>query len=82
MLDDFRFGFKVTAKIRIKNYPNHPRHGAKAGQPNTDFLNADRVATAILKPCEDLRAKVGGVLRFEFSHFLAERLRTWTRVRF
>jgi len=66
--DDFRFGFKVTDDITIKKFPNHPRHGAKAGQPNTDFLNADLFATAFLKPCEEIRAKVG-VLMFEFSQF-------------
>lgn len=66
--DDFRFGFKVTDEITIKKFPNHPRHGANAGQPNADFLNADLFATAFLKPCEEIRAKVG-VLMFEFSHF-------------
>jgi uncharacterized protein YecE (DUF72 family) len=66
--DDFRFGFKVTDEITIKRFPNHPRHGSKAGQPNADFLNADLFATAFLKPCEKIRAKVG-VLMFEFSHF-------------
>lgn len=66
--DDFRFGFKVTDNITIKNFPNDPRHGAKAGQLNGDFLNADLFATAFLKPCEAIRAKVG-VLMFEFSRF-------------
>ena len=66
--DDFKFGFKVTDEITIKNFPNHPRHGAKAGQPNRDFLNADLFTTAFLKPCEAIRPKVG-LLMFEFSHF-------------
>lgn len=66
--DDFKFGFKVTDAITIKNYPNQPRHGAKAGQANPDFLNADLFATAFLKPCEEIRPKVG-VLMFEFSQF-------------
>lgn len=66
--DDFRLGLKVTDAITIKKYPNHPRHGAKAGQPNADFLNANLFATAFLKPCADIRAKVG-VLMFEFSQF-------------
>ncbi len=66
--DDFRFGFKVTDEITIKKYPNHARHGAKAGQLNRDFLNADLFATAFLKPCEEIRPKIG-VLMFEFSHF-------------
>jgi uncharacterized protein YecE (DUF72 family) len=66
--DDFQFGFKVTDEITIKSFPNHPRHGAKAGQPNRDFLNADLFATAFLKPCDEIRPKVG-VLMFEFSRF-------------
>lgn len=66
--DDFRFGFKVTDHIAIKKFPNHARHGAKAGQMNQDFLNADLFVTAFLKPCEEIRSKIG-VLIFEFSRF-------------
>ncbi|MBE0545958.1 MAG: DUF72 domain-containing protein [Verrucomicrobia bacterium] len=66
--DNFRFGFKVTDLITIKKFPNHARHGAKAGQANPDFLNADLFATAFLKPCEEIRSKIG-VLMFEFSRF-------------
>ena len=66
--DDFRFGLKITDAITIRKYPNLERFGAKAGQPNRDFLNADLFATAFLKPCEEIRSKVG-VLMFEFSRF-------------
>jgi uncharacterized protein YecE (DUF72 family) len=66
--DDFRFGFKVTDAITIKKFPNLPRFAANAGKANPDFLNADLFATAFLKPCEDIRSKVG-VLMFEFSRF-------------
>jgi uncharacterized protein YecE (DUF72 family) len=66
--DDFRFGFKVTDAITIKKFPNLDRFGARAGQENRDFLNADLFATAFLKPCEHIRPKVG-VLMFEFSRF-------------
>jgi uncharacterized protein YecE (DUF72 family) len=65
---DFRFGFKVTDAVTIKRYPNLARFGAKAGQANADFLNADLFARAFLKPCEQIRDKVG-VLLFEFSRF-------------
>jgi uncharacterized protein YecE (DUF72 family) len=68
--DDFRFGFKVTDNITIKRFPNHARHGAKVGQANSDFLNADLFATAFLNPCEEIRNKIG-VLMFEFSRFWA-----------
>lgn len=66
--DDFRFGFKVTDAITVKKFPNLDRFGAKAGQPNPDFLNAGLFATAFLGPCEQVREKVG-VLMFEFSRF-------------
>ena len=66
--EDFRFGFKVTDAITIKQFPTLDRFRAKAGQPNPDFLNADRFATAFLKLCETIRDRVG-VLMFEFSRF-------------
>lgn len=65
---DFLFGLKVTDAITLKKFPNLPRFGAKAGQRNTDFLNADLFATAFLKPCEAIRPNIG-VLMFEFSRF-------------
>ena len=68
--DDFRFGLKVTDEITTRKFPNLDRFGAKAGQPNANFLNADLFTTAFLKPCECIRPKVG-VLMFEFSRFYA-----------
>lgn len=56
--DDFRFGLKVTDAITIKKFPNLARFGAKAGQPNPNFLNAELFAAAFLKPCEDVRGKL------------------------
>jgi uncharacterized protein YecE (DUF72 family) len=66
--DDFRFGLKVTDTVTIKKFPKLDRFGIKAGQMNPDFLNADLFATAFLKPCEEIRPKIG-VLMFEFSRF-------------
>ena len=65
---DFRFGFKVTDEITTRKFPNLDRFGLRAGKPNENFLSTDLVATAFLKPCEDIRDKVG-VLMFEFSRF-------------
>jgi len=66
--DDFRFGLKVTDAVTIKKFPNLPRFGSRAGKANESFLNADLFATAFLKPCEEIRDKIG-VLMFEFSRF-------------
>jgi uncharacterized protein YecE (DUF72 family) len=66
--DDFRFGLKVTDAVTIKKFPNLPRFGIRAGKANENYLNADLFSTAFLKPCEEIREKVG-VLMFEFSRF-------------
>ena len=65
---DFQFGFKVTGEITVKKFPNHARHGARAGKLNENFLNADLFARAFLQPCEAIRPNVG-VVMFEFSRF-------------
>ena len=66
--DDFQFGLKVTDEITTRKFPKLARFGAKAGQHNANFLNADLFATTFLKPCEYIRPKIG-VLMFEFSRF-------------
>lgn len=68
--NDFQFGFKVTDEITIKQFPNLPRFGRRAGRVNQDFLNADLFASAFLRPCEEFRSKVG-LLMFEFTQFRA-----------
>lgn len=66
--DDFRFTFKVTDDITLKRFPNLPRFGTRAGQPNQHFLDADLFERAFLRPCGTLLPKVG-MLIFEFSKF-------------
>ncbi len=66
--DSFRFGFKVTDTITIKNYTNLPRFGALAGKPNEHFLDADLFKKAFLSSFDRVQDKVG-VFIFEFSHF-------------
>ncbi|MFO1514169.1 MAG: DUF72 domain-containing protein [Verrucomicrobiota bacterium] len=66
--NDFRFAFKITRDLTIKDYPNHPKYGKYAGRTNDNFLNVELLTKAFLKPCEAIRPKVG-VLMFEFSRF-------------
>lgn len=66
--EGFRFSFKVTDQITTKIFPNLPRHGKRAGQPNPHFLDADLFKQAFLASCVPHRDKIG-VLMFEFSHF-------------
>lgn len=67
---DFQFGFKVTDEITLKKFPNLPRFGQRAGQPNEHFLQAEVFERGFLKPCEAIRPQVG-LLIFEFSRFYA-----------
>ncbi len=65
---DFRLSFKVTEEITLKHFPNHPRHGTRAGKENPHFLSADLFTRAFLRPLEPHREKIG-ILMFEFGHF-------------
>ncbi len=65
---DFQFAFKVTDEITIKHFPNLTRFGARAGQPNPNFLNPDLFERNFLRPCEPFKDQVG-LLMFEFSKF-------------
>ncbi len=64
----FRFSFKVTEDITVKQFPRLPKHGAKAGMVNPHFLNAELFTSAFLQPCAAIRDYVG-LLIFEFSPF-------------
>jgi uncharacterized protein YecE (DUF72 family) len=65
---DFVFSLKVTDEITVKRFHNLPRFGARAGEPNAHFLNADLFASGFLAPFERHQSQVG-VLLFEFSRF-------------
>lgn len=65
---DFQFALKVTDEITMKRFPNLPRFGRRAGQPNGNFLNANLFATAFLGACEPFKSNIG-LLMFEFSQF-------------
>lgn len=65
---DFRFTLKVTEDITIKRFPSIDKFGAKAGQPNEHFLNAELFERSFLSACEGIRSKVG-LLIFEFTRF-------------
>ena len=68
--EGFRFAFKVTDAITARTFPKLDRHGAKAGQRNPHFLDAELFRAAFLASLEQHRDKIG-VLIFEFSHFHA-----------
>lgn len=65
---EFRFSFKVTDTITIKNFPNLKSFGNRAGQVNEFFLDDQLFKMGFLRPLETFREQVGMVV-FEFSHF-------------
>ena len=65
---DFQFAFKVTDEITLKKFPNLPRFGQRAGQPNEHFLKAESFERGFLQPCQAIGPRVG-LLIFEFSRF-------------
>jgi uncharacterized protein YecE (DUF72 family) len=66
--ENFRFSFKVTDEITTKQFPKLERHGAKGGQLNPHYLNADLFLTYFLGPLAEVKKNIG-VLMFEFSKF-------------
>ncbi len=66
--DGFRFSFKVTDTITLKQFPNLPRFGSHAGRVNEHFLSASMFRASFLRPCAPFREKIGALI-FEFSQF-------------
>lgn len=65
---DFKLSIKVTEDITVKQFPNLPRYGKRAGQINERFLDADLFITSFLGPLTPYRSQIG-TLFFEFSPF-------------
>src|SRR5450631_3956920 len=52
---DFKLSIKVTEDITLKQFPNLPRYGRRAGQINERFLEADLFVTSFLGPLTPYR---------------------------
>jgi len=66
--EGFRLSFKATDEVTIKQFPNQPRHGERAGKINENFLNAPLFIDEFLGPLSTHQSKIG-VIMFEFSRF-------------
>lgn len=64
----FQFAFKVCGDLTLKQFPQVPRFGQRAGRLNPRFLDAELFAEAVLAPCVPIRGQVG-LFIFEFSRF-------------
>jgi uncharacterized protein YecE (DUF72 family) len=63
-----RFAFKVPEEVTCRTYPNHPRYGPRAGQPNETFLSAELFDAGFLQALAPWRERIP-VLIFEFGTF-------------
>lgn len=66
--EDFHMCFKVWEELTIPVYAKHPRYGARAGQVNPNFLNADAFNKLVLQPYRDAQfLPHTGPFLFEFQ---------------
>ncbi|MBX3190285.1 MAG: DUF72 domain-containing protein [Labilithrix sp.] len=65
-LPPFRFVSKVWDEITTAVFPRHPRYGARAGQPNPHFLDANRFLSEVLEPYRAFAAHAGAFV-FELT---------------
>ena len=65
---EFRFAFKVTDEITTRRFPHLARHGPKAGQVNSSFLDPALYTDAFLGALAPLGKKTGPLI-LEFTRF-------------
>jgi uncharacterized protein YecE (DUF72 family) len=63
-----KFAFKVPEEITLKAFPTHPRYGARSGEPNPMFLNAELFESTFLTPLRLFRDRIA-LLIIEFGTF-------------
>jgi uncharacterized protein YecE (DUF72 family) len=62
-----QFAFKVPGDVTVKQFPRHPRYGARAGDDNSSFMDAPLFQSAFLDLLAPYQARVA-VLILEFGH--------------
>ena len=66
--EDFEMCFKVLEEITIPRFASHVRYGAKAGQPNPRFLDANLFKEMVLTPYREAKFEPhAGPFLFEFQ---------------
>jgi uncharacterized protein YecE (DUF72 family) len=63
-----QFAFKVPEDVTVKQFPRHPRYGARAGDDNASFLNAELFQSGFLDLLAPYRPRVAALI-FEFGSF-------------
>jgi uncharacterized protein YecE (DUF72 family) len=72
--DDFRAVSKVWDELTTCVFPAHPRYGARASEPNPDFLSPERFLGEVLPPYERHFAKYAGPFVFEIPPMPEKRI--------
>jgi uncharacterized protein YecE (DUF72 family) len=57
-----KFGLKVPEEVTVEVFPRHARYGARAGQANPSYLNADALKALFLEPLEPYRNRIGPLI--------------------
>jgi uncharacterized protein YecE (DUF72 family) len=63
-----QFAFKAPEDVTVKQFPRHPRYGARAGGGNPSFLDAALFQSAFLDLLAPYRPRVATLI-FEFGSF-------------
>ncbi|MBZ5610127.1 MAG: DUF72 domain-containing protein [Acidobacteriia bacterium] len=63
-----KYAFKAPEEVTVKQFPTHPRYGARAGEKNSSFLDALLFQNAFLDLLQPYRERIA-VLIFEFGAF-------------
>ena len=57
-----KFVLKVPEEVTVEIFPRHARYGARAGQENPSFLNADALKALFLEPLEPYSNRIGPLI--------------------
>lgn len=63
-----QFAFKVPEDVTVKQFPRHPRYGARAGGDNPSFLDAPLFQSGFLDLLDPYQPRVAALI-FEFGNF-------------
>lgn len=66
--ETLRWTLKAPEQLTAKSFPKHPRYGARAGEPNPSFLDAELFARQFLDPLTPFRERISAVI-LEFGTF-------------
>ncbi len=63
-----RWTLKAPEQLTVKSFPKHARYGARAGEPNPSFLDAELFERLFLDPLTPYRERIAAIV-LEFGTF-------------